>query len=405
MQAVDDFILIKSLGKGNFGHVFLTQRRGRPEYYATKKMDRAICEKPINIKRLSYEISIIRALNHPNIVKFVDLKRTRNHWYLITEYLNGGSLLNNLEKYISIHHKPFPEEIIQHIMRQIVNALYYLHFNKIIHRDLKLENLLLNYPTEYDKNSQNLMNATVKIIDFGFATILSKQFTDTILGTLPNMDPKLLEVIKTGAPITGYNESVDIWSLGTLCYEMTVGHLTFNGQNLNQLYENVKKGTYYLPMTLSRELVSFINGMLQQDSNKRLTAKQLLNHDFLRKHPSQFQPIDLKDIPGSIGPGGVINMKSISDNQNQINDNYYQFWNIFCQPDIYSTIGTQGQVNNQPVMNPSPPQQQQQYTYNTYSTIPQSTQPLKPANAPQIPYNTKTQPVTNYAYGNFQNYQ
>jgi serine/threonine protein kinase len=79
-------------------------------------------------------------VNHPNIVKFKDLKRTQNNYYLITEYVNGGSLLSNLKKYMSIHRKPFPEDIVQYLMKQIVSALNYLHLNRIIHRDLKLDN-------------------------------------------------------------------------------------------------------------------------------------------------------------------------------------------------------------------------------------------------------------------------
>jgi serine/threonine protein kinase len=374
---VDDLVLIKSIGKGNYGEVYLTQKKGRPEYYATKKMERSVCEKPENLKRLQYEINILKVLNHPNIVKFYGLKKTTNHWYLLTEYCNGGSLLGNLQKYMTNYRRPFPEEVVQYLMKQIVSALNYLHFNKIIHRDLKLDNILVTFKNEYDKSSLNMMKAIIKIIDFGFATKLNGPLTFTALGTPTNMDPQILEHINTGIPNSGYNEKVDIWSLGTLCYQMVVGHMAFSGRSMEELFQKVKKGNYSLPMTLSKEIVSFINGMLQQDPNKRLTANQLLNHEFLTKHPSQFQPIDVRQISGTIGPGGVINMKSASTPQvTNYGDNILQLWAIFNQPGMYSGAPSQMPVRQvqqvQPVMQlPTQQQyggymnQQQQYYVNS----------------------------------------
>ena len=359
-HVVDDLVLIKSLGKGSYGEVFLTQKKGRPEYYATKKMDRTIFDLPANKKRLLYEIGILSNLNHPNIVKFCGLKKTINNWYLVTEFCNGGSLSDNLKKYMNHFKRPFTEEIVQYLMKQIVGAIQYLHFNKIIHRDLKLDNILVIFPSEQDKNSLNMMNCTIKIIDFGFATKLNGPLTYTALGTPTNMDPAILEAIKTGVPNAGYNEKVDIWSLGTLCYEMVVGTKAFSGTNMDELFQKVKKGTYSLPLTLSKEVVEFINNMLQQDPNQRSTANQLLYHDFLTKHPSQFHRVNVRDIQGSIGPGGVINMKSNPNSQLQKNNNnLYELWSIFNDPGIYQIPQMSNQV--QPIMQLP----QQQYTYIT----------------------------------------
>ena len=306
MHVVDDLINIKSIGKGNYGEVFLSKKKGLPQLLATKKMNRQFSS------RAEYEIRIIMRINHPNIVRFIDLKKTKNNWYLVTEYCNGSSLLDNLKSYMNLYQKPFSEEIIQYLMRQIVDAIQYLHLNKIIHRDLKLDNILVNFPTEYDKTTLNMMNCTVKLIDFGFATTLgeNKPYTCTALGTPHNMDPIILENVETGIPNVGYNEKVDIWSLGTLCYEMAVGHPAFEGNNIDEIFQSVKKGTYPLPITLSREIASFINSMLQQDPNKRLSADQLMVHDFLTKDTIQFRPIGNKKIPGSTRVGDVIYINS-----------------------------------------------------------------------------------------------
>ena len=330
---VDDFVLIKSIGKGNFGEVFLTQRKGYPQLYATKKMERSVCERPPFLDRLVNEIRILKYVNHPNIVKFIDLKKSMNHWYLVTEFVNGGSLTSNLKKYMQMYRRPFTEDIVQHIMRQIVDALRYLHFNKIIHRDLKLDNILVNFPTEYDKQSLNMKSCQVKIIDFGFATVLNKEFTNTILGTAPNMDPKILGQLTTGVKIEGYNESVDIWSLGTLCYEMVVGCSPFRAQNVKDLYQKVQKGNYIMPSTLSDEIVSFIDSMLQQDNNKRSTAEQLMTHKFLVNPVNTFHAVNVKKIKASYLPNGLLNMKS--KQPEVIQTDMYNYWGILTQPEIY----------------------------------------------------------------------
>ena len=274
-------------------------------------------------------------VNHPNIVRFENLKRTQNNWYLVTEFVNGDSLTNNLKKYMQTYNRPFPEDIVQYLMKQIVDALQYLHFNKILHRDLKLDNILVSYPSDYDKQTLNLKNCQIKIIDFGFAKILSKQFTNTVLGTPPNMDPQILGQLSAGVKTGGYNEKVDIWSLGTLCYEMVVGYSPFKGANMYDLYQKVKKGNYVLPSTLSEEIVYFINGMLQQDPNQRYDANQLKTHKFLINPVNTFHRVDVKSLKASIIPGGMLNMKSNQPQVTNNNTNDFDLWGIFTQPEYY----------------------------------------------------------------------
>jgi len=323
---VDDLILTKSLGKGAFGEVFLTIKENNPyEIFATKRIDRAVSDKPENFKRLLNEVSILKVINHPNIVKLIESKKTRSHYYLVTEFCNGGSLSGCLRQYIKLYKRLFTEDIIQYLMKQIVSAIYYLHKNKILHRDLKLDNILVNFKNDEDKNSLNMMKAEVKLIDFGFATKLhssQSNLTHTVLGTPCNMDPQLLKNMEEHTRnVQGYDSKVDIWSLGTLCYELLTGKAIFIGKDLNDFYKKVKEGIYFLPLSSSKEIVSFINGMLQEKPECRYSAEDLMKHDFLTKNPKEFHPIDRNKVYQFISGNNLcINVK---------NNNY--IWSIFNQ--------------------------------------------------------------------------
>ena len=295
---VDNLTLEKCLGKGAFGEVYLTSRKGDDKKkYATKKIDREEVEKGEGIKYLKNEIIILQYLRHPNIVRFEEVKKTKKHYYIVMEYCNGGELSKALEKYIEKYGKPFSEEIVQHLMRQIIDAFKFMHERKIIHRDVKLDNILLNYETEEDKKNLNLMKAQVKIIDFGFSCKIDKsglQFT--ALGSPINMDPIILKKLNASSKKErqlGYNQKADIWSLGTICYEMLIGKSAFDADDMEDLVNKIENGSYNVPTNLSHEVVSFLNGMLQYEGNNRLTADQLSRHSFLTKNVKDFTPLSL----------------------------------------------------------------------------------------------------------------
>ena len=294
---VDNLTLEKCLGKGAFGEVYLTSRKGDDKKYATKKIDREEVEKGEGIKYLKNEIIILQYLRHPNIVRFEEVKKTKKHYYIVMEYCNGGELSKALEKYIEKYGKPFSEEIVQHLMRQIIDAFKFMHERKIIHRDVKLDNILLNYETEEDKKNLNLMKAQVKIIDFGFSCKIDKsglQFT--ALGSPINMDPIILKKLNSSSKKErqlGYNQKADIWSLGTICYEMLIGKSAFDADDMEDLVNKIENGSYNVPTNLSHEVVSFLNGMLQYEGNNRLTADQLSRHAFLTKNVKDFTPLSL----------------------------------------------------------------------------------------------------------------
>ena len=311
---VDNLILEKCIGKGSFGEVYLTTKKGSNQKYATKKFEREEIEKTEAMKYLKNEIIILQNLKHPNIVKFEDVKKTKKHFYIVMEYCNGGELSKALEKYQERYGKPFSQEIVQHLMRQIIDAFKYIHGLKIIHRDIKLDNILLNFETEEDKQNLNMMKATAKIIDFGFACRISKTGLQySTLGSPINMDPIILKKLNTPgrkARQLGYDQKADIWSLGTICYELLIGKPAFDAEDMDDLVSKIEDGTYTVPTNLSKEVISFLNAMLQYDSHQRLNSLELSRHVFLTKNVKDFTSIDMQKVSKKVDRKGLnINVK------------------------------------------------------------------------------------------------
>ena len=328
---LNDYKLFNVIGEGNFGEVFLTQKGNDPNYLATKRMDFQQIDP--SIKRfIENEMSIMRILKHPNIIRLVDLLQSSNHYYLIIEYCNGGTLSDCIRKY----GRPLPIEVVQYFMRQIVNGLKYIHSKRIIHRDLKSDNILLNYKNLADKNNMNLLSAEVKIIDFGLAKqLMPNEYTNTAVGSPIYMDPLILKkFIKAGGydKLQGYNEKADIWSLGTIFYEMLTGKPLFIADGIVELEQKVEIGNYYLPtnLHLTKELISFINGMLQYNGDLRLSADELSRHDFLVKNVKDFIPANLQPIQSKVsGFNLIINSKQNETIKNMFNKKDKPNWEAY----------------------------------------------------------------------------
>jgi serine/threonine protein kinase len=303
MKQIDDIILIKKIGRGCFGTIYLSQKKGKKEFFATKEIDRLMAEQPEQKKYLTNEIMILKILkNHPNIVKFKDTRITKNYYYIIMEYVYGYDLTKCFDIYKQKNGRPFSEEVVQYLMRQIVSALKYMHHNNIIHRDLSFNNIMVHFNNPNDKKNLDIMKGTVKIIDFGISAILKNGMQYSGVGAPLYMDPVILKkhCKRKDSNLLGYKKEVDIWSLGTICYQMIIGHPTFDSDSLDELMKKVENGTYTLPTNLSKEIVSFLNGMLQYDPKKRLNIDQLEKHPFLTKSLYQFTKIDLSKVNNNI---------------------------------------------------------------------------------------------------------
>jgi len=317
---IDEYTITKLIGRGAFGDVYLGSKKGSPTKYAFKKINKAkYLRNPKASKYLENEISILKDVNHPNIIKIYDVKETLKDVYIITEYYNGGTL-----EYFLYKNKNLTEEIVQYMMKQVIEAVKYLHNKKIMHRNINLDNILIDYEDLNDKDNNNIVRGKIKIIDFGFARYLKKgELSKSILGSPLYMSPLLLSKLNKLKDYedSGYDEKEDIWSLGIICYELLVGKNPFHFNSMKELLDKMNKWYYFVPTTLSKESISFLNCMLQFNSKKRLGLDKLYKHKFLRKNVNEFNKIDIDELKNITILENSKILISAKDNQN-IYDNF-----------------------------------------------------------------------------------
>ena len=291
---INETIIIKNkIGKGAYGDVFLGKDLLNNNLYAIKKISKKSLIKPDTKKYFNNEINIIKNLkNHPNIVKFINIKETITNFYIIFEYLNGGDLDNFLKKYINKYNKPIPEKIVKYIIKNVLKGLNSLNSQNIIHRDIKLSNILINYLNNSDLTNENILNAEIKIIDFGFAKYLKQdEFTNSIIGTPFYMDPKILHgyLLEKNEKKYLYNMKVDIWSIGIMTYYLLLGVFPFKAKNYENVIENIENKEYIFPLNkyeinLSKEAINFIENTLNLDEEQRYSSEELLKHNWLNNN-------------------------------------------------------------------------------------------------------------------------
>ena len=255
MKTIGEYKLLKFLGKGSYGETYLAQKGNDPLKYAAKVLDKKYMDSPKMKKYLEAEIEITKELSHPNIIHFYEKLADETNYYLIMEYCNGGTLTQCMDKYMSVYKEPFSIDIIQNFMRQIISAFCHIHSQGIIHRDIKLDNILLSFENESDIKNLNLMKANIKIIDFGVATKLnSDEYAFTVVGTPLTMDPLILKKYsKAGGfeKLQGYNEKADVWSLGTVFYNLLTGKRIFTAKTKEEFFQKVESGDYVVPIDKS----------------------------------------------------------------------------------------------------------------------------------------------------------
>uniref|UniRef100_A0AAQ5XVG3 non-specific serine/threonine protein kinase n=1 Tax=Amphiprion ocellaris TaxID=80972 RepID=A0AAQ5XVG3_AMPOC len=249
-KTMSDFDYLKLLGKGTFGKVILVREKASGKYYAMKILKKEVIIAKDEVAHTLTESRVLKNTRHPFLTSLKYSFQTKDRLCFVMEYVNGGELFFHLSR-----ERVFSEERTRFYGAEIVSALDYLHSAKIVYRDLKLENLML------DKDGH------IKITDFGLCKegITDAATMKTFCGTPEYLAPEVLED-------NDYGRAVDWWGLGVVTYEMMCGRLPFYNQDHEKLFELILMEDIKFPRTLSADAKSLLSGLLIKDPNKRCVS-------------------------------------------------------------------------------------------------------------------------------------
>ena len=261
-----DYHKIKLLGQGSFGTVYLVKNKKLNNNFAMKIIEKSNNDEEKE-EEIQNEISILRKLDHPNILKINDFFSTKKEYVLITEFCPEGELFYEIKNFA-----PFDEALSGWYMRQILSAVHYCHKSKIIHRDLKPENILI-----YQRNKKGFNS--IKIIDFGTAILFNKN-DKNLAGSIYYLAPEIISKNRK------YTEKCDIWSCGIIMYILLTGKPPFNGDSdeeiLKKIIQNHLDLEKYPWSVISLKAKDLIKKLLETDAKKRITAEEALNHEWFK---------------------------------------------------------------------------------------------------------------------------
>ena len=250
------------LGEGSYGLVKLASLKDKPNsLYAIKAYRKVKLVDKVRLKNLELEVEILSSIDHPNVIKLFERIDGLRNVFLVMEFVAKESLQDLLEKQPAGR---FSEAKVRRMMIQLVGAVAYLHSRNMVHRDLKLQNVLVN--SDYN----------LKLIDFGFATrVESGTLLNVYCGTPSYMSPEIV----SRTPYAG--KSSDIWALGCLLVKLTTGTFPFRGTSEQDLFQRISEGNFILPVSLSSNLQQLIKKMLTLDPLNRITAEDILSHPWM----------------------------------------------------------------------------------------------------------------------------
>ncbi|SGZ50931.1 CIC11C00000000552 [Sungouiella intermedia] len=286
-KSIGDWDFIRTIGAGSMGKVKLARHNVTNEKCAVKIVPRAAklyqrahandpplksaeeaaqrqkeFEKEVaRDKRTIREGALGRLLFHPHICRLYEMVPMTNHYYMLFEYVEGGQLLDYI-----VSHGSLNEKYARKFARGIALALDYCHRNNVVHRDLKIENIMIN------------QKGDIKIIDFGLSNLyMPNHLLKTYCGSLYFAAPELL----SAKPYTG--PEVDVWSFGVVLYVLVCGKVPFDDPVVSVLHEKIKKGNVEYPSFISKECVSLLSRMLVVDPNRRATLQEVVQHPWMNK--------------------------------------------------------------------------------------------------------------------------
>ncbi|XP_048859063.1 calcium/calmodulin-dependent protein kinase IGb isoform X1 [Brienomyrus brachyistius] len=268
IQDVFDFIEI--LGSGAFSEVFMVKERKTGKHFALK----CVKKKPKRDNILENEIAVLQRIKHENVVGLEGIYESRTHYYLLMQLVSGGELFDRI-----LERGVYTEKDASLVIRQVLQAVSYLHKNGIVHRDLKPENLLY-YST--DENSK------IMISDFGLSKMEDNGIMSTACGTPGYVAPEVLAQ-------KPYSKAVDCWSIGVITYILLCGYPPFYEETETRLFSKIMKAQYEFDSpfwdNISDSAKDFIGNMMQKNPRMRYTPEQALRHSWITGETARSQDI------------------------------------------------------------------------------------------------------------------
>ena len=261
---ITDFEIIKELGVGSFGQVYLAKHKKTKAVYAIKSIDKTDDQNLEEKANFSREVEIMYKLHHPNIVKLYGHFEDSKYCYFIMQYIPKRSVYEIIPK----PGKKPNFQLIASVMKDLISAVYYLHNMKpiIIHRDIKPENVLL------DENSRAYLT------DFGWSNyIQSFKRRTTVCGTPLYLPPEMVNE-------TSHDEKADIWCIGVLLFELSTGRVPFDGRDLETVKANILRLNITWPREIDPEVKDLISQILRLNPKSRLSIEEILSHSFFSKY-------------------------------------------------------------------------------------------------------------------------
>lgn len=257
---LDHYSFVKLIGKGAFGKVTLGIHKLTGKYVAIKTIDKKFMKDEFSRRKVFQEVYILKKIRHANVIRLLEVFEDTEHILIVMEYAAGGDLL----RYVRAA-GPLSESHAREIFRQIVYGLGHIHARSVLHRDIKLDNILMD------------SDGGVKICDFGVSKIVSKD--DTVreqCGTPAYIAP---EVIGN----EGYQGFyIDHWSLGVLLYAMLTANVPFKAKNMEELLEVIKTKKVAFPVKISENAMDLIKSLLRLNPIERLSIPEILSHAWMQ---------------------------------------------------------------------------------------------------------------------------
>ncbi|KAK0670604.1 Serine/threonine-protein kinase ATG1 [Cercophora samala] len=342
--AVGQFIIDKEIGKGSFAQVYSGRHKVTGGLVAIKSVELSRLNKKLK-ENLYGEIKILKTLRHPHIVALHDCVESATHINLIMEYCELGDLslfIKKREKLITHsathdiarrypieHNQGLHEVITRHFLKQLASALKFLREGNFVHRDVKPQNLLL-LPSplfrETHKSAKQILSASydslipaaglpslpmLKLADFGFARVLpSTSLAETLCGSPLYMAPEILRYER-------YDAKADLWSVGTVLYEMATGRPPFRAGNHVELLRKIEAAEdqvrFPRESVVSPELKSLIRALLKRNPVERISFADFFNHPVItgpipNLHADDLPKPEPQQVQETVQPAGSLSL-------------------------------------------------------------------------------------------------